>query len=47
MIERGHVLPITRQAKAPGISRSSIYSRPRRVSDADLALMRRACERLS
>jgi putative transposase len=47
MIDRGHALPITRQATALGISRSSVYSRPRRVSDADLALMRRAREGLS
>ena len=44
MIDRGHALPITRQATALGISRSSVYSRPRRVSDADLALMRRIDE---
>jgi putative transposase len=44
MIDRGHALPITRQATAFGISRSSVYSRPRRVSDADLALMRRIDE---
>jgi len=37
-------LPITRQAKALGLSRSSIYSLPRPVSDADLALMRRIDE---
>jgi putative transposase len=44
MIDRGHALPITRQAKALGLSRSSIYSLPRPVSDADLALMRRIDE---
>jgi putative transposase len=44
MIDRGNALPITRQAKALGLSRSSIYSLPRPVSDADLALMRRIDE---
>ena len=44
MIDRGHALSITRQATALGISRSSAYSHPRRVSDADLALMRRIDE---
>jgi putative transposase len=44
MIDRGHALPITRQAKALGISRSSVYTLPRPVSDADLALMRRIDE---
>ena len=41
MIDRKHKLPLTRQAKALGISRGSIYYRPRPVSDADLALMHR------
>ena len=41
MIDRGHALSITRQAKALGISRSGVYALPRPVSDADLALMRR------
>jgi putative transposase len=44
MIDRDHALPITRQAKALGISRSSVYALPRPVSDADLALMRRIDE---
>jgi putative transposase len=44
MIDRGHALSITRQAKALGISRSGVYSLPRPVSDADLALMRRIDE---
>jgi putative transposase len=44
MIDRGHALPITRQAKALGISRSGVYALPRPVSDADLALMRRIDE---
>jgi putative transposase len=41
MIDRRHDLSIIRQAKALGISRSSVYSLPRPVSEADLALMRR------
>ena len=41
MIERNHDLPITRQAKLPGISRGSVYYLPRPVSAADLELMRR------
>jgi hypothetical protein len=40
MIDRGHALSITRQAKALGISRSSVYCFPRPVSGVDLALMR-------
>ena len=44
MIDRGHDLPITRQAKALGISRSSVYYLPRPVSAADLAVMRRIDE---
>jgi putative transposase len=44
MIDRSHQLSVTRQAKALGISRSSAYYRPRPVSDADLALMRRIDE---
>ena len=44
MIVRDHTLSITRQAKALGISRSSVYALPRPVSDADLALMRRLDE---
>jgi putative transposase len=44
MIDRGHALSITRQAKALGISRSGVYTFPRPVSDADLALMRRMDE---
>ena len=47
MIDRAHKLSIARQAKALGISRSSVYSLPRPVSEAGLALMRRARERLS
>jgi putative transposase len=41
MIDRSHDLPITKQAKALGISRGSIYYLPRPVSAADLAVMRR------
>ncbi len=44
MIDRKHQLPISRQAKALGMSRGSVYYRPRPVSDADLALMRRMDE---
>jgi putative transposase len=41
MIDRDHPLPVTRQAKAVGISRGSVYYLPRPVSPADLELMRR------
>ena len=41
MIDRAHDLPITRQAEALNISRSSVYYLPRPVSEADLAIMRR------
>jgi putative transposase len=41
MIDRRHDLPITKQAKALNISRSSVYYLPRPVSEADLAIMRR------
>jgi len=44
MIDRKHKLPLTHQAKALGISRGSIYYKPRPVSDADLKLMRRIDE---
>ena len=44
MIDRDHKLSVTRQAKALGISRGSIYYLPRPVPDADLALMRRIDE---
>ena len=40
MIERGHALPIKRQAELAGISRSGVYYLPKPVSAADLALMR-------
>src|SRR5471030_1898855 len=44
MIERGHELALTRQAKLLKLSRSSVYYRPRPVSPADLAMMRRIDE---
>ena len=44
MIDREHDLPITKQAEALNISRSSIYYLPRPVPDSDLAIMRRLDE---
>ena len=44
MIDRKHKLPLTRQAKLAGISRSSLYYRPKPVAEADLGLMRRLDE---
>ena len=44
MINRGHELSITRQAKLLGISRGTVYYLPRPVSPADLALMRKLDE---
>jgi putative transposase len=44
MINREHDLSITAQAKALGISRSSVYYKTRPVSASDLALMRRIDE---
>jgi putative transposase len=44
MIDRSHQFSITRQAGALGISRGSVYYKPRPVSDADMALMRRIDE---
>ena len=41
MIDRNHPLPISKQAKAVGISRGSIYYLPRPVSDYDQELMKR------
>ena len=41
MIDRGHQLPVSQQAKLVGIARSSAYYRPRQVSEADQNLMRR------
>ena len=45
MIDPGHALPISRQAKILEISRSSVYYTPRPVSAADLQLMK-AIDRL-
>ena len=44
MIDRDHELSLSRQAKALGISRGSVYYLPRPTSEADLALMRRMDE---
>ena len=44
MIDRNHDLPISRQAKILNISRGSVYYKPRPLSAADLALMRRIDE---
>jgi putative transposase len=44
MIDPHHELSITRQAKALGISRGSVYYLPRSVPAADLAIMRRIDE---
>ena len=44
MIDRDHDLPITRQAKALGVARSSVYYMPRPVSAEDMKLMRRLDE---
>jgi len=44
MIDRTHELPLTRQAQVLKLSRSSLYYRPRPVSAADLAIMRRMDE---
>ena len=41
MIDRNHPLPITRQAKALGVARSTVYALPRPVSDRELDLMTR------
>ncbi len=41
MIERGHELPLTRQAELLGLSRGSLYYHPRAVPAADLVIMRR------
>jgi putative transposase len=39
MIDRAHPLPITRQARLLGLSRSSVYYEPVAASERDLALM--------
>jgi putative transposase len=44
MIDRGHELALTRQAKLLKLSRSSVYYRPLPISPADLAIMRRIDE---
>jgi putative transposase len=44
MIDREHELPLTRQAELLKLSRSGLYYRPRPVSPADLAIMRRIDE---
>jgi putative transposase len=44
MIDRNHTLPVIRQAKALGVSRSSVYYMPRPVPAEDLKLMRRLDE---
>ena len=44
MIDRAHELPLTRQAEVLKLSRSGLYYRPRPVSPADLAMMRRIDE---
>ena len=44
MIDHAHPLPVARQVKLVGISRSSAYCAPNPVSDADLAVMRRIDE---
>ena len=44
MIDRTHSLSLTKQARAVGISRGSVYYRSHSVSAADLALMRRIDE---
>ncbi len=44
MIDRSHALPVTKQAAALSVSRSSVYYLPRPVSAGDLALMRQLDE---
>src|SRR5450756_117993 len=39
MIDRAHPLPVARQARLLGLSRSSVYYEPVPTSAADLALM--------
>jgi putative transposase len=41
MMNRSHTLPVTKQAKALGISRGSVYYRPKPVSEYDQGLMTR------
>ena len=44
MIDRGHELPLTRQAALLKLSRGSLYYTARPVTPADLAVMRRIDE---
>jgi putative transposase len=44
MIERGHGLPVTRQAQLLALSRANVYYLPKPVCASDLALMRRIDE---
>jgi putative transposase len=44
MIDHSHDLPIIKQAKVLGLSRSSVYYLPQPVSPADLSIMRRLDE---
>jgi putative transposase len=44
MIDRDHDLPISRQAKALGVSRGSVYYKARPTSAEDLRIMRRLDE---
>jgi putative transposase len=41
MIDRGHALPLARQAELLRLSRSSLYDEPRPVPAGELAIMRR------
>src|SRR6476620_1526078 len=41
MIDRGHPVPLMRQAILLKLSRSSLFYKPRPVSAAELAIMRR------
>jgi len=41
MIDPEHALPLTKQVRLLGLSRSSFYYQPRPVNDRDLALMLR------
>jgi putative transposase len=43
-MDRGHRLPLTRQARLLGLSRASLYYTPTPVSERDSALMRRIDE---
>jgi putative transposase len=44
MIDRGHDLPVARQAKVLNLARSTVYYQPRPVSPETLAVMRRLDE---